>query len=61
MRAMVELLRTCCQVSIRRASQLLPGPRSTKNVALDLSVEQFLLFDRFPIKADLVNPSRFFL
>jgi hypothetical protein len=29
MRAMVELLRTCYQVSIRRASQTLPGPRST--------------------------------
>jgi len=26
---MVELLRTCYQVSIRRASQTLPGPRST--------------------------------
>ena len=29
MRATVELLRTCYQVSIRRASQTLPGPRST--------------------------------
>jgi len=26
---MVELLRTCYQVSLRRASQTLPGPRST--------------------------------
>ena len=30
MRALVELLRTCYQVSIRRTSQTLPGPRSTR-------------------------------
>jgi hypothetical protein len=29
MRAMVELLRTCYQVSIRRATQTLPAPRAT--------------------------------